>query len=119
MILKPGDKLLVVHRRLYDKDEARFFVGHVDDYESGIVKLSGHSYVRDTMSGLMIEKSDVRTKILSLASGTLLCHQLPDALDIDEVKFELLDNMLSLTDGKEFTMNLAEHPHDVRLHDLR
>jgi hypothetical protein len=115
MILKQGDMLLIVHRRLYDKDEARFFVGHVEDYESGIVKLRGHSYVRDTISGLMIEKSDVRTRILSLSSGTLLVYQLPDALDIDDVKFEILDNLLSLTDGKEFKMNLAEHPHSGQI----
>ena len=115
MLLKKGDKLLIIHRRLYEEDEARFFIGCVDDYESGIVKVRGHSYVRDAASGLLIEKSDARTRILSLASGTLLVYQLPDALDIDAVKFEMLGLGLSLTDGKNFTMNLTEHPHDGRL----
>jgi hypothetical protein len=29
MLLKEGDKILVAHRRLFEKDEVRFFVGQV------------------------------------------------------------------------------------------
>ena len=74
MVLESGDKLLIAHRRLYEKDEMRFFVGHIDGYEAGIARLTGHSYVRDPIGGTMLEKSDLRTKILSLASGTLLVY---------------------------------------------
>lgn len=115
MLLKNGDKLLIAHRRLYEKDEVRFFIGHVDEYEAGIVKLTGHSYVRDLVSGSMIEKSDPRAKILSLASGTLLVYQLPDDLDVDKAEFKILGTHLSLTDNEGFTMNLTEHPHVGRL----
>lgn len=115
MLLKHGDKLLIAQRRLYEKDELRFFIGHVDEYESGIVKLTVHSYVRDPIGGSIIEKSDARTKILSLASGTLLVYQLPDDLDLDKAEFKVLDTHSSLTDNEEFTMNLTEHPHSGRL----
>jgi hypothetical protein len=37
MLLKVGDKILVAHRRLYDKDEERFFVGRIEAYEAGVV----------------------------------------------------------------------------------
>ena len=43
MVLKEGDNILVAHRRLFEKDEVRFFVGRVDAYEAGIVKAPGHS----------------------------------------------------------------------------
>jgi hypothetical protein len=115
MLLKKGDKILVAHRRLFEKDSVRFFVGHVDDYEAGIVKVKGHSSVRDGMTGLMIEKSDERTKILSIASGTLLVHQLPDAVELDGLRFEISGTQLLLTNGREFTMNLTEHPHNGQL----
>ena len=111
MLLKEGDKILVTHRRLFDKDETRFFVGRVDAYEAGVVKATGHSFVRDIMGGRVIEKFDERTKILSLSSGTLIVYQLPDAVVLDKLTFEGREGLLALTDGKEFTLNLAEYPH--------
>jgi hypothetical protein len=111
MLLKKGDKILVAHRRLFENDDVRFFMGQVDDYEGGIFKVKGHSFVPDIISGQMIEKADERTKILALSSGTLLVYQLPDAVALEGLKFTIKDGSLSLTDGMEFTMNLAEHTH--------
>lgn len=115
MLLQEGDKILIAHRRLFEKDEARFFLGRVDAYESGVVKVTGHSYVRDRMSGQLLEKADTRTKILSLASGTFLVYQLPDQVALDNIEFISDDGRLSLTDGKGFTMNLAESTHGGRV----
>jgi hypothetical protein len=111
MILKEGDKLLVAHRRLFEKDEARFFVGQIDAYDSGIVKATGHTFVRDILSGQMIEKAEKRTKIFSLISGTLIVYQLPDNTALDYVQFLWDEGRLTMTDGGELVMNLAESPH--------
>ncbi|MEJ2232037.1 MAG: hypothetical protein P8X46_12755 [Nitrospirales bacterium] len=114
MLLKEGDTIFVAHRRLFEKDEVRFFVGRVDAYEGGVVKATGRSYVRDVMRGRMIEKEEKRTKILSLSSGTLLVYQLPEAVKVDALKFLDEEGRVSLTDGKNFTMNLSEHTHGGR-----
>lgn len=108
MLLKEGDKLFVAHRRLFDKDPARFFVGRVDAYETGVVKITGHSYVRDRVTGRTVEKAEVRTKILSLSSGTLLVYLLPEQTALDTIEFVLTGHRLTVTDGKEFRMNLME-----------
>ena len=108
MLLKEGEKILVAHRRLFEKDDTRFFVGRIDAYEAGIIKVTGHSYVRDMLGGHLIEKAEERTKILSLSSGTLLVYQLPGHVVLDALKFVAADGRLALTDGKAFTMNLAE-----------
>lgn len=115
MLLKKGDKILIAYRRLFESDEARFFIGQVDEYEAGVVKVTGHSYVPDIIGGLMIEKAEQRTKILALSSGTLLVYQLPDAVALDSLKFALKDSSLSLTDGLGFTLNLAEHTRSGRV----
>jgi hypothetical protein len=115
MLLKAGDKLLIAHRRLFENDEVRFFAGQVQDYEGGVVKVRGHSYVRDVIAGQVIEKAEERTKILSLSSGTLLVYQLPDNVELDALKFVVSEAQLSLTDGRGFTMNLAEHSHAGRM----
>jgi len=111
MLLKKGDKLLVSHRRLFEQDEVRFFLGEVVDYETGVVKIKGHSFVRDKTSGVFLRKADEQVKVLSLSSGTLLVYQLPEGVGVDSLRFEVRDLNLSLIDGKGFTMNLTEHTH--------
>ena len=108
MLLKEGDLILVAHRRLFEKDDARFFVGRVDDYEAGVVKATGHSYVRERMSGRVLEKADVRTKLLSISSGTLIVYQLPSETSLETLKFMAVDGRLSLSNDKGFKMNLME-----------
>jgi hypothetical protein len=88
MILKEGDKLLVAHRRLFEGDECRFFVGRVDAYEDGVVKATGRTFVRVVTGGRVIEKPEERTKILSLSSGTLMVYQLPESVPLEALKFK-------------------------------
>jgi hypothetical protein len=115
MFLREGDKILVAHRRLFEKDETRFFIGRVDAYEFGVVKATGHSYVRDRVSGKMLGKADTRTKLLSLSSGTLFVYQLPPQVTLDGIRFVSDEGRLSLMDGQGYTMNLTEYTHGGRV----
>lgn len=114
MLLDPGDTVLVAHRRLFEGDGVRFFLGRVDAYEAGVVKATGHSYTWDLLRGRMVEKRDERTKILSLSSGTLLVYQLPSDVASSSLAFAEQGGQLSLTDGAGYTMNLAEFTHGAR-----
>ena len=51
-------------------------------------------------------QDDRRTKIVSIASGTLIVYLLPDDLVVDDMHIALRDSRLSLTDGRQFDMNL-------------
>ena len=110
-LLEPGDRLLVVHRRLFERDDARFFLGEVEAYEAGIVRVTGYSFIRDTVDGTVCRKHEPRTKLLSLTSGTLLVYVLPRSVDVEhtELHWEAAD--IRLTDGHQFTMNLSEWSH--------
>jgi hypothetical protein len=114
MLLKPGDTVLVAHRRLFKGDGVRFFIGRVDAYEAGVVKATGHSYTWDVLRGAMVQKTDERTKLLSLSSGALLVYQLP--ADVEPTRFTFLeqDGHLALSSPTGYTMNLAEFTHGGR-----
>ncbi len=114
MLLKEGDKILVAHRRLYERDEARYFVGRVEGYEAGVIRATGHTFVREQMCGRVIEKAEKRTKLLSVASGTLLIYILPEPVALERMRFVSELGRLVLTDGNGFTMNLAEVPQGGR-----
>jgi predicted secreted hydrolase len=109
MMLETGSRILIVHRRLFETDKGRYFMGEVDQYESGLVKVTGHSWVQEQFGGKLVKKDELRTKIFSLMSGTLLVYELPSRLDLKMVKFvQATDGKLCFTDGSKFRMDLTE-----------
>ncbi len=109
MIIAGGAKLLIAHRRLFAEDQPRFFIGTVEAYAEGIARVSGYSWVREQIRGDIRRKRDQRTKLVSLASGTLLVYVLPKDLDIENLTIEHgPDRDYVLTDGKDFQMDLSE-----------
>jgi hypothetical protein len=109
MILEKGDKILVVHRRLFERDSDRFFVGIVDGYEDGIARVSGYSWYKNQLGGVIMEKKEQRTKIFSLSSGTLIVYQLPSSVEMASLQLKLNpEGKLWLMDGTKFKMNLKE-----------
>ena len=108
-MLETGDRLLIAHRRLFADDHPRFFVGTVESYDAGVVLVAGHSWVRDPFSGDCVRKPDLRTKVISLVSGSILVYRLPRDLNVDELRMEHGgDNELVLTDGDKLHMDLTE-----------
>ena len=116
-MLEQGEKLLIVHRRLFEKDTTRFFVGEVQAYEQGIAKVKGYTFVKDLFSGNMKKKPDLRTKIMSLVSGTFIVYQLPVTVLLDSVDFHLdQDGGLVLADEGGFSMDVSESVHKHESH---
>ncbi|MBM4218875.1 MAG: hypothetical protein FJ171_04400 [Gammaproteobacteria bacterium] len=137
MLLTPGDKLLIAHRRLYEGDLPRLFAGTVVAYESGFVKLAGYTWVREPVRGELRKKTDQRTlevigparivrgelrkktdqrtKVFGIASPGLICYELPKALDIE--RLELTpgpQHQVILSDGAGFTMDLTDRNPALR-----
>lgn len=111
MLLTEQTKVLVVHRRLFENDLSRFFIGEVNAYENGIAKVAGYTWFRDPNTTNMSRKGDIRTKLISLSSGALIVYQLPDTVAISSTQFEVKqDGRLILTD-RQFSMDLTEIEH--------
>lgn len=109
MILEEGSKVLIIHRRLFEGDNARFFVGVVDAYEQGVAKVRGHTWIRDSFSPGFFQKHDRRTKIASISSGTLLVYELPSETEMGKLKFSVNDEgKILLTDGNQLMLDLSE-----------
>jgi hypothetical protein len=115
MLLERGDVVLVAHRRLFQGDEPRYFIGEVLGYDAGVVKLSGRSYARDLVSGELVGKAEERTKLVALASGTVLVYQLPRSVMRERLTFHNEDGETWLQDGEGFRMNLTEEPRGGRM----
>ena len=115
MLLSEGDKVLVAHRRLFPEDLPRFFTGTVMVYVDGVMKVSGHTWIREPMHGIVIRKPDKRTKIFSVMSGTLFVYELPYSCSVDSLEMEHDDDgELWLVDGKGLRMNLSERERPIK-----
>ena len=111
MILDVGDTVLVSHRRMYQHDEARFFVGQVVACDRELVKLEGYSFVRDLSTGQVIRKNEKRIKLLSIASPGYIFYQLMGDIEISAVNVRNETGELFLVEGERILMNLAERSH--------
>jgi hypothetical protein len=108
MILETGLPVLIFHRRLYEGDHMRHFLGVVEGYEAGVARVTGHTWVRDAYTGEFLRKNDARTKLISLSSGTLIAYQLPSTVDLDSVRIETSGAEVCVVDDSDFRMDLSE-----------
>jgi hypothetical protein len=108
MILETGTKVLVSHRRLFEGDHARYFVGIVEGYEQGIARICGHTWTRDAYQGQYRRKDDERTKIVSIASGTVMLYALPSRVDLASVRIGCESGDVFLSDALGWRMDISE-----------
>jgi len=109
LVIRPGDKLLACHRRLFDNDQPRFFVGEVLSSNDSVIKVRGYSLLRDLSTGHFERKKEVRTKVVSVVAGTHIFYQLPDDVPVDSIKVQSIGGKVGLHGEGGFTMDLTEH----------
>jgi hypothetical protein len=108
-ILSPGEKIHVIHRRRFEKDVRRHFVGSVDSYEPGVARASGHVFVIDDLSQhLFVKRPERRTKLIPIMSGDVIVNVIPETVDLESVGYELKDRTLLVTDGGDWSMDVKE-----------
>ncbi|MDX1952433.1 MAG: hypothetical protein SFY81_09620 [Verrucomicrobiota bacterium] len=107
MILKPGEKIHVIHRRNYDKDQHRHFIGVVDAYEGGIARVSGHTYTVDTTTFKFLRRPELRTRIIALASDVLI-NIIPTSVDLEKITYRQEKKAVRVTDGSDWHLDLSE-----------
>lgn len=108
MILKKGEKIHVIHRRLLDKESHRHFVGTVEHYRDGVARVTGYVYTVDRVRFVFIRRPDKRTRIISLVSGDLLVNVLPDNVNIEKVVYRQEKDAVRVTDGSSWHLDLSE-----------
>ena len=108
-LLNPGEKIHVMHRRRFEKDVRRHFVGKVESYEQGIARASGYVFVIDDLSKhLFVKRPDCRIKLVPISTGDVIVNIIPETVDIERVHYELYDRSLRVTDGSDWSMDVKE-----------
>jgi len=109
MVLKRGDKILLVHWRLFDSDTGRHFIDTVEAYDRGIVKIRGWTFLRSDTG--FLKKPQERIKIMSLASDGVTGYELDKDLDLNDLRFVDRGHQgIVRSDGGSFEFDMTERP---------
>src|SRR5258708_2981178 len=109
MILRPGEKIHVIHRRLFERDLRKHFAGVVLYYEAGVIRAEGHVFViEDPTQNVFKKKPDKRVRIMSVNGGNLIVNVIPQEVDLDAIRYDHQDRGLRVTDGSDWWLDIRE-----------
>lgn len=108
MILQPGEKIHVIHRRLLEKEPHRHFLGVVEDYQGGVARVAGHVWTVDRVKFAFVKRPERRTRLISVTSGDLLVNILPPSVNLDKIVYKQEKKSVRVTDGSDWFLDLSE-----------
>ncbi len=110
-ILTPGEKIHVLHR--FDKEMRRHFVGEVEAAQNNLARATGYVFVvDDPATHTFVRRPDKRTKVIALSDGELIINVLPPGVQLEDVRYEVHEHRLYVTDGKTWKMDVKEFGWD-------
>ena len=79
----------------------------IDD--DSVVKLRGCSHLRDLSTGHFTRKDEIRTKVISITSGTHILYELPYDAPVDSMQIRSVGGKGELQGHGGFRMDLTEY----------
>jgi hypothetical protein len=109
MILKQGEKVHIIHRRLFGKDQHRHFIGQVDAYEDGIARVTGNVYTVDPVKLSFMRRTETRTRLVAIGSGDVLVNIIPARVNLEKIQYRQERKAVRVTDGSDWYLDLSEY----------
>jgi hypothetical protein len=109
MILQPGEKVHVIHRRHYEKDHHRHFIGVVEGYDGGVARVTGHVYTVDPVKFTFVKREEMRTRLVSIVSGDVLVNVIPASVELEKITYKQQRKAVRVTDGSDWHLDLSEY----------
>lgn len=107
MILKVGEKVLIIERRYFAEDIRRHFVGEIIESSENAFRVKGHAWVFDTMIGF-VRKPEVRERVF-YPNGRTTINIIPKEVNLDEIEYrDNAQKSIVVTDGKKLSLDITE-----------
>ena len=109
-LLKPGEKIFVVERRLFKDDLRRHFVGEVELCTNVGFRAKGYPFYYHEAERSYVRKARPRTRAFTFNSN-LIIYLLPRDSDIESVNYVATEKKLTLTDRRSFELDVSDPDH--------
>ena len=106
-VLEREEKVLVITRRLFAGDAKRHFVGSIERYDPGAMRVRGYAFY-DSEKGSFVKRKSQRTRVFPLDNHVVV-FVLPYDTELGAVHYEVVEGSgLVVTDGKQFKLEVNE-----------
>ena len=107
-LLKSGEVVHLIERRMFPDDVRRHFVGEVEAASDRAIRLRGYLFVYDSGAGKFLRKPELRTRVVALDTRVGI-NVLPEGPSGEDVHHSHdAEGNLSITDGREFELDISE-----------
>ena len=107
-VLNPGEKIHVIHRRHFEHEPHRHFVGVVNSYVDGVLRMTGNVFSVDSSTFQFVRRPEPRTRVVSVLSGEVIVNVIPPTVDLSKVFYRLEGAVLRVTDGADWHLDISE-----------
>jgi hypothetical protein len=109
MLLKSGDKVHIITRRLFESDLRRHFVGEIKEATDVAVRLEGYVFVHEAHLNQYARRPERRVRVFGLADNGLIINVISSSVRLEDLSYQMSpqDRMI-ITDGKSFSLDINE-----------
>ncbi len=107
-VVKCGDKLHVITRRLFADDFRRHFAGEVTAADGSFCQLQGYTFVHNSSTNEFRRRPELRTRIFSFADAIHIVNKLPSQVEISSLEYRFVEKRLVVMDKTGFYLDINE-----------
>ena len=109
MVIKVGEKVHIITRRLFEADLRRHFAGIVTEVSESMMRVKGYAFNFDEGQNDFVRQDDPRERLFGIADVGLVVNLLPFNTDLELVRYSMEEKgQRVLTDGETFSLNISE-----------
>jgi hypothetical protein len=107
-LVRVGETVHLIERRVFPGDVRRHFVGRIEESTDGALRVKGYLFVYDTGSSSFLKKPELRTRVVPLDNRVII-NVLPEGVAVANVRYmHDAEGNLSITDGAGFELDISE-----------
>lgn len=109
MLVKIGEKVHIIMRRLFDEYIRRHFVDEIVTAEGVIVRTKGYSFIYDAFKNQYLQSPEKRISIFDLSESGYIVNIIPKSVNIEKLTYKTVERShLVITDGSSFNLGIDE-----------
>ncbi|MBK8478834.1 MAG: hypothetical protein IPL39_21880 [Opitutaceae bacterium] len=104
MLLQKNEKVHVIHRQFFDKENGRSFIGFVEACDAGVIRIRGSVFNIDFPRATAARVPEEVTRFVTLVSGDYIVCPLPDSVDLAAITYQVIGREVRITDGSDWNL---------------
>lgn len=107
-VVRIGEKLHVMARRLFEEDIRRHFAGEVTAVSGALVELRGFTFILDGGTNEFRRLSGERRRIFTVGDAGYVVNKIPSGVNLEALSYRVVDRQTVITDGASFSLPINE-----------